>query len=609
MNSPLDVVVGQGKGRIDRARKNVSKGGGKQHFKGKYGPNEDGPPEEKREKKEFPRHQGALKGKGAPNSSLGGDKGNRKGGKPKGKGDKDFRKEQTKGAGRWTNSRSAAQVEVPHNGQFGEMDKSVFDRRSQNTRQLESGWATKLQEEYNEKRERETRKQVEDLNRAREKYEISKSKDYQNFVLEQKMKLGDVDDSSSMDSGFDPRREASLVSLQQQQQQKRNIAPSPTPGPFESECLQEDTCFSENGFDQNADAQSSGMISDIGSQSTMSAQYEEKFEKESNKSITDPSEVRRLHEAVQNYTSHISRQQESNKALGANTASKAKRKVSWADLSEDISGDDDFIFPDFGYIPSAELIPSSTTPATTGSIKGFGPLPCHTRKVIGSRNNGPDGVRLSFQQRIQPSSNTDGYDYDSGRWKYGRQRGPRNNMPIGGYKKYKSYNQNQFNMYQVSHQQGGLMSPALQAGGGGGHHPSFSRGELSSYRPQGLRSSSNQVLEHQHYHSKQDPISDSQALQQAALQKASQRQTRPHVMHHQSRYQQFKALAPEASFAPYDMPAPHYQQSQDMSVHNVCVEKNTSSSGSSRDRNAYAEYYANGVCSYPGPNYRSSSSM
>jgi len=131
-------------------------------------------------------------------------------------------------------------------------------------------------------------------------------------------------------------------------------------------------------------------------------------------------------------------------------------------------------------------------------------------------------------------------------------------------------------MYQVSHQQGGLISPALQAGGGEDHqthHPSFSRGELSSYHPQGLRSSSNQVLEDQHYHSKQDPISDSMPLQQAALQNAPQQKIRPHVMHHQSRHQQFQPLAPQASFAPYDMPAPHYQRSQDMSVRNVCVKK------------------------------------
>jgi len=101
MDSSLDDLVAQGKGRIDRPRKNFSKGGRKQHFTPRYGPKEDG---EKGEKEEVPRLQAALKGMDVLNSSLediiaverksGAGKGNRKGGKSKGKGGKDFRKGQ-----------------------------------------------------------------------------------------------------------------------------------------------------------------------------------------------------------------------------------------------------------------------------------------------------------------------------------------------------------------------------------------------------------------------------------------------------------------------------------------------------------------------------------
>jgi len=456
MDSSLDDLVAQGKGRIDRPRKNFSKGGRKQHFTPRYGPKEDG---EKGEKEEVPRLQAALKGMDVLNSSLediiaverksGAGKGNRKGGKSKGKGGKDFRKGQ----------------------------------------------------------------------------------------------------------------------------QMFNI-----------------TTFEDR--------------------------------------------------------------------------SKGKGKGGFR--------------PNFGGNFGGGALPEWDFTATTGSKKDFhslsnnpsGRARFHPKNRIHSRNSGPGGVRLSFQQRLQPSSQSfssgpsfrplttneihnaydnarmdvggnDGYDYDydydSGRNQhgggyrnnaaprfegssavtpsnYGYQHEPSNNMPNGGYKNYttaqgpymvdnrgnfggmgqpmmstphggggssgpppqviyvstSSDNQNQLNMDQYRHQQPVLMSPAPQAGGGGGHHPSSSRGELSSHHPQGLHSSSNQVLDDHlpHSHSQLNSHSQPHSSQRAALQNAPQQQIPPHAMHHQPLYQQSQQalpFAPQASFAPYDMPAPHYQQRQDMS--------------------------------------------
>jgi len=92
MDSSLDELVAQGKGRIDRPRKNNP--GRKQHT-----PNKE-PREEKGEKEDAPRLQAALKGMDVLNSSLediiaverSSGKGNRKGGKSKGKGGKGSRK-------------------------------------------------------------------------------------------------------------------------------------------------------------------------------------------------------------------------------------------------------------------------------------------------------------------------------------------------------------------------------------------------------------------------------------------------------------------------------------------------------------------------------------